>query len=404
MGKTTLLFQLLQQLQNSARTVFLFQTLCGPEDLLRSILHDLGTEARGEDVAAMHSRLNEHVLAESRRGRRLVVVIDEAQNLTDSALELLRMLSNFERPGEKLMQIILAGQPQLADKLASPDLVQLRQRISIVARLKPFELEDVNLYVGHRLRVAGYDFARPLFTPGAGALIAKHCEGIPRNINNLCFNALSLGYALKRKPIDEAVIQEVIDDLDLSSIKQEAALPSRRKPAFGNSKAALGAWATAYGAPSTFRFAAAAMFALTLFWSLTAGEHIQKAWAAQRPLILTKAISASSPSVSESRPELSTLAAPTLNATKPVSAADASSKSLVGSRLATPIPRQDPAELWKQVRRENTSAELALANLYLEGTMVPQNCLQARVLMSAASKKGKSAPESLMATYSERCE
>src|SRR4029077_18791569 len=135
MGKTTLLFQFLQQLELSARTVFLFQTLCGPEDLLRSILHDLGTDARGEDIPTMHSRLNEHVVEESRRGKRLVVVVDEAQNLADPVLELLRMLSNFERPGEKLMQIILAGQPQLADKLASPSLVQLRQRISIIARL-----------------------------------------------------------------------------------------------------------------------------------------------------------------------------------------------------------------------------------------------------------------------------
>ena len=162
-------------------------------------------------------QLNECLLAESRRGKRLVVVIDEAQNLPDSALELLRMLSNFETPREKLMQIVLAGQPQLAEKLASPNLVQLRQRISIVARLKAFNFEETSLYVGHRLLIAGYDFRATFFTPRAGAMIAEHSEGIPRNINNICFNALSLGCALKRKPIEEEIYREVLDDLDLGS-------------------------------------------------------------------------------------------------------------------------------------------------------------------------------------------
>src|ERR1017187_3822478 len=219
MGKTTLLFQLLQQLEHSARTVFLFQTLYSPVDLLRCLLHDLGKEAQGLDLWEMHSLLNECLLIESRRGKRLVVVMDEAQNLSDSALELLRMLSNFETPREKLMQIILSGQPQLAEKLASPNLVQLRQRISIVAHLKAFTFQETNLYVGHRLRVAGYDFRAPLFTPGAGAIIAERSEGIPRNINNICFNALSLGCAVKRKPIDEEIIREVMDDLDLKSTR-----------------------------------------------------------------------------------------------------------------------------------------------------------------------------------------
>jgi general secretion pathway protein A len=231
MGKTTLLFQLLQQLEHSARTVFLFQTLCSPEDLLRSLLHDLGTEAHG-DLPEMHSQLNACLLSESRRGRQVVVVIDEAQNLSDSALELLRMLSNFETPHKKLMQIILAGQPQLAEKLSSPNLVQLRQRISIVARLKPFAVDETNLYVAHRLRVAGYDFRAPLFTPRAAAKIAEHSEGIPRNINNICFNALSLGCASKRKPIDEEIIREVLDDLDLGSENgMEMAIREPRKSA-----------------------------------------------------------------------------------------------------------------------------------------------------------------------------
>src|ERR1019366_8841788 len=100
MGKTTLLFQLLQQLDQFAKTVFLFQTLCTPVDLLRSLIQDFGTQAHG-DLSEMHSQLNECLLVESRRGKQVVVVIDEAQHLSHSALEVLRMLSNFETPHKK---------------------------------------------------------------------------------------------------------------------------------------------------------------------------------------------------------------------------------------------------------------------------------------------------------------
>ena len=152
MGKTTILYQLLTRLEASARTVFLFQTLCRPEDLLRSLLRDLGIVDNGGDYR-MQEQLNEVLLVEARLGRRVVVVIDEAQNLSDSVLELLRCFSNFETTRDKLMQIILAGQPQLREKLALPHLVQLRQRMSIFARLHPFTVEETLLYVRHRLRV-----------------------------------------------------------------------------------------------------------------------------------------------------------------------------------------------------------------------------------------------------------
>ncbi|MGO9403605.1 MAG: ExeA family protein [Terriglobales bacterium] len=213
MGKTTTLFQLLSQLEGSARTVFLFQTLCSPKALLRDLLRDLGIVDDGGDAGRMQEQLNRVLLTEARQGRRVVVVIDEAQNLEDSALELLRMLSNFETTSYKLMQIILAGQPQLREKLRSPHLLQLRQRMSICARLRPFSVEETHLYVRHRLRVAGYDFKAPLFTPQAEALIARYSEGIPRNINNICFNALSLGCVLKQKSIREEVVRECLHDL-----------------------------------------------------------------------------------------------------------------------------------------------------------------------------------------------
>jgi len=140
------------------------------------------------------------------------------------------MLSNFETPREKLMHIILAGQPALAETLANPSLVQFRQRISIVARLKPFNAEDTQQYIDHRLRVAGYDSKAALFTKRALAMIVDHSKGIPRNINNLCFNAMSLGCALKAKSIDEDVMKEVLIDLDLQLLGREPLETPKQEP------------------------------------------------------------------------------------------------------------------------------------------------------------------------------
>jgi general secretion pathway protein A len=222
MGKTTLLFQLLDQLGNKARTVFLFQNQCGSHGLLRSLMADLGVSPDQEDEVVLQARLNEILMAELKARRRFVLVIDEAQNLDDSALEFVRMLSNFETPREKLMHIILAGQPQLADKLAGPSMVQLRQRISMLIRLRPLGAAEITGYVEHRLRVAGYE-GPPLFSGGALSAVASLSGGIPRNINNICFNALSLGYAGALKIVDSGTVREVARDLDLSSFAVETA-------------------------------------------------------------------------------------------------------------------------------------------------------------------------------------
>jgi hypothetical protein len=128
------------------------------------------------------------------------------------------MLSNFETSTDKLMQIILSGQPQLADKLASASLVQLRQRVSILGQLNPFTAEETDRYIFHRLKVAGYHFESTLFTTRARRLIHEHSGGIPRNINNLCFNAMSLGCALRKEDIDHVVLREVLEDLNLMAL------------------------------------------------------------------------------------------------------------------------------------------------------------------------------------------
>jgi type II secretory pathway predicted ATPase ExeA len=227
MGKTTLLFDFLNKARHWAKTAFLFQAHSTPRDLLRSLLEDLGIQDDADDIGHMQRKLNECLIRESREGKRFIVVIDEAQGLDENVLEVVRLLSNFETPREKLLHLILAGQPHLAEMIASPQLVQFRQRISIIARLRPFNEQETQLYIDHRLRVAGYQSARPLFSKQAVAMIASQTEGIPRNINNVCFNAMSLAFVLKVKCIDADVIEEVARDLDLHSLcKQSSEAPN----------------------------------------------------------------------------------------------------------------------------------------------------------------------------------
>jgi general secretion pathway protein A len=227
MGKTTLMLQLLEQLRGSAQTVFLFQTQCTSRELLRYLLVDLGVETPAEGLVEMHEQLKEALLETFRQGKRLVVIIDEAQGLEDGALELVRLLSNFETSHSKLMQIVLAGQPTLASRLGHYTLDPLRQRVSIIARLEPFGLAATTEYVNHRLRVAGYE-GGSLFTQDALALLAKESHGIPRIINNFCFNALSLSYAEQKQVVDASIMQRVAADLDLDGprLASGATLPA----------------------------------------------------------------------------------------------------------------------------------------------------------------------------------
>jgi len=217
MGKTTILFHLLEKFSSTARTAFLFQTQCNSREFMRFLLAELGYEGDSQDFVRLHDEFNRRLLQEARAGRRMIVVIDEAQNLEPSVLETVRLLSDFETPRAKLMHIILAGQPELADKLAHPRLAQLRQRVSILHGLEPLPSWEIKNYIEHRLKIAGYE-GEPLFTPEAYDAIAEFTEGIPRNVNNFCFNALSLAYALQKKIVDSDVVKEVISDLDISKL------------------------------------------------------------------------------------------------------------------------------------------------------------------------------------------
>lgn len=218
MGKTTLLFQLLQRFQATARTAFVFQTQCSSREFMRFLMAEIGCDVPADhDLVSIHKEFNQCLLQEAQAGRRFIVVVDEAQNCDASVLETIRLLSDFETPRAKLLQIVLTGQPELADKLAKPSLSQLRQRISVLSRLEPLPLAEIEHFITYRMRIAGY-LGAPVFTPAARKLIADLSGGIPRNINNLCFNALSIGCALRHRTIDVDVLHEVATDFDLSRL------------------------------------------------------------------------------------------------------------------------------------------------------------------------------------------
>ena len=217
MGKTTLLNKLMEELSATARVVFLFQTQCTSSELLAFFLNELEVDHAGMDVVAMHRALNQVLLEEMLRGRRFVLIVDEAQNLHDSVLETIRLLSDFETAHSKLIQIVLAGQPQLVDTLLRPNLVQLRQRIAILSSLKALNAIETTEYIEHRLRAAGWN-GHQIFTPEALETIAQLSGGVPRTINNLCFNAMLKAFTRRQEIIDTGIVKEVTGSLNLAGL------------------------------------------------------------------------------------------------------------------------------------------------------------------------------------------
>ncbi len=210
-GKTTLLRKLLDDLADEILSVFLFNPNASFEEILEYTLSELGISAPSGRKLAMTQRLNEFLLSAYAEGRNTVLIIDEAQDLSSEVLESLRLLSNLETAQDKILQIVLSGQPELATRLARPELRQLKQRISVRARLEPLSRAELAPYIAARLAVAG---APPdLFAPDSFDAIWSHCGGIPRLINTIGDNALLVAYALGRHSVDAAVISEVAADL-----------------------------------------------------------------------------------------------------------------------------------------------------------------------------------------------
>ena len=217
MGKTTLLYQLTQELRDTTRIVHISQTQCDSRELIEYILQELGVDVGGISFVAMHGKLNEILFEELLAGKRFLLIVDEAQNLDDSVLETVRMLSNFETHNAKLLQILLAGQPQLASKLSQPRLAQLRQRVAVLGRLEPFNAEDTGRYIEHRLKVAGYSGER-IFDEEPAGLVTRFSKGIPRNINNLCYHCLRLAHARGTHAVTAEMVMEAAALLDLDTL------------------------------------------------------------------------------------------------------------------------------------------------------------------------------------------
>jgi general secretion pathway protein A len=211
LGKTTLLVHLLKMFRNTALTAFIFETQCSAAGFVRSLLRELNLLPDEKDPVVLRECLNEALVAAARAGRRVLVVVDEAQNLDPLVLESVRLLSNLESRRGKLLHIVLSGQPQLADRLNRPDLVQLRQRIWLMAYLSPLPPDELPRYVEHRLRVAGHS-GEGLFSDAALETIANRSRGIPREINRICFNALTRGFALGQTRISREIAEEACND------------------------------------------------------------------------------------------------------------------------------------------------------------------------------------------------
>jgi type II secretory pathway predicted ATPase ExeA/outer membrane protein OmpA-like peptidoglycan-associated protein len=217
MGKTTLLFNFLERFRDTAHTAFLFQPQLAPHELLQSLLLELGVVSEDTSVRKLSEQINQVLGHAAQERKRVIVVVDEAQNLDFAVLEALRQLSNFETAQAKLMQIVLAGQPELVRKLAAPEQEQLRQRISTISRLRPLTFVETRAYINHRLRTAGYRGSE-LFNLEASHHIWESSKGVPRKVNTLCFNAMLLGFAGNSKSIDENILDEAARDLDMPSV------------------------------------------------------------------------------------------------------------------------------------------------------------------------------------------
>ena len=214
-GKTTLLRHVLGSFEGNIHSSFVFNPRLEVLDFLEFVLSDFGVAPETRTKSGMLLQLNRWLIDCYRRGETCVIVVDEAQNLTLEMLEEIRLLTNLETSSEKLVQIILSGQPELEQKLRQASVRQLRQRIFLWSRTQTLAEEQTGEYIKRRLLVAGT--AEAVFQPAAIAVIHKASRGTPRLINLICENSLIFGYADQVKPIPAVLVEAVVRDLDLDS-------------------------------------------------------------------------------------------------------------------------------------------------------------------------------------------
>jgi len=211
-GKTTLCKALLRQLDANTKTALVLHSGLSELQLLQSVVQDFGLNPMNPNRITLFNALNQFLIEQATLGNNLVVVIDEAQNLSLQVLEQIRMLSNLETDKEKLIQIVLVGQPQLREKLNSPALRQLHQRIAVRYHILPLDRNEVHIYIEHRLRIAGSDESLT-WTPEAIEEVFQCSKGIPRLINVICDRALLACYVFRVKCVDQAIVRRSYQEL-----------------------------------------------------------------------------------------------------------------------------------------------------------------------------------------------
>lgn len=223
-GKTTICRTLLDRLDENTEVAFILNPSLSCEELLRKINEDFGMATRAQSVKGLVDELNAYLLERHGQGKNCVLVIDEAQNLKPEVLEQVRLLSNLETNTQKLLQIVLVGQPELAANLALPELRQLNQRITARYHLKPLSRRETLQYIGYRLRVAG-GRRKVRFSPRAVKRIYRASGGTPRVINALCDRALLIGYTLETREITAPMVRRAVREIRGEPIRtQKAAL------------------------------------------------------------------------------------------------------------------------------------------------------------------------------------
>jgi general secretion pathway protein A len=223
-GKTTISRTLLANLDESVESALIFNSAVTDMELLETIHQELHISMNGRKKKTKKryiDALNEHLLKRFTAGRNVVLLIDEAQNLSHDVLEQLRMLSNLETDREKLIQIVLIGQPELQDLLMSPSLRQLNERITVRYDLKPLDRRSVQSYIRHRLAVAGGG-ETVHFTGPACHLIYRYSRGIPRRINAICDRAMLIAYANEKTNIDWKTVRDAVRDVGRNYLTKES--------------------------------------------------------------------------------------------------------------------------------------------------------------------------------------
>ncbi|MBI2885360.1 MAG: AAA family ATPase [Candidatus Omnitrophica bacterium] len=211
-GKTTLCRALVRQLDPTTKTALILHSNLSELQLLHGVVQDFGLDPMRNTRVDLFQQLNRFLLDEATEGHNVVLVIDEAQNLSLRLLEQIRMLSNLETDKEKLIQIVLVGQPQLRDKLNQPSLRQLQQRIAVRYHILPLDADDIRTYIEHRLRLAGSD-GSVRWLDDAVDEIFQFSHGVPRLINLLCDRALLACYVFRVKSIDRELIRRSCQEM-----------------------------------------------------------------------------------------------------------------------------------------------------------------------------------------------